>query len=244
MHLILEGKFGDDPYRNKSLMTCPSHIETIPLICSAKQFLYDRNIRHERVNSLLFHFRSLEFKPIFFPLHPSSTPWKHQKTVRFSDVFSGQRKDVLGTNGLNKNWRLKQRQLFRPNSKDIMQGKYIFQQSGFSEKFMKIFKKPLFHPRYGFISSKFEFITSTTVIIVIINNERFTCIQAAILFLSLGRLLPPYLMFQYKCQQLLEVHQVPASYFMMITRHSLMIAQICQVNWQQNFSQIQDKVSK
>ena len=182
-----------------------------------------------------FYFTSdrLNINPFFFRCtlpHPSH-------------VFSGQRKDVLGTNGLNKNWRLKQRQLFRPNSKDIMHGKYIFQQTGFSEKFMKNFKKPLFHPRYGFISSKFEFITST-VIIIVINNERFACIQAAILFLSLGRLLPPYLMFQYKCQQLLEVHQVPASYFMMTTRHSLMIAQICQVNWQQNFSLIQDKVSK
>ena len=28
-------------------------------------------------------------------------PWKHQKTVRFSDVFKGLRKGALGTNGLN-----------------------------------------------------------------------------------------------------------------------------------------------
>ena len=27
-------------------------------------------------------------------------PWKHRKTVRFSDVFRGKRKDALGTNGL------------------------------------------------------------------------------------------------------------------------------------------------
>ena len=25
----------------------------------------------------------------FFPMHPFSTPWKHQKTLRFSDVFGG-----------------------------------------------------------------------------------------------------------------------------------------------------------
>ena len=25
----------------------------------------------------------------FFPMHPFSTPWKHQKTLRFSDVFRG-----------------------------------------------------------------------------------------------------------------------------------------------------------
>ena len=24
-----------------------------------------------------------------FPMHPFSAPWKHQKTVRFSDVISG-----------------------------------------------------------------------------------------------------------------------------------------------------------
>ena len=35
-----------------------------------------------------------------FPMHPFSTPWKHQKTLRFSDVFRGQRKGALGTNGL------------------------------------------------------------------------------------------------------------------------------------------------
>ena len=33
-------------------------------------------------------------------MHPFSSPWKHQKTVRFSDVFRGQRKGALGTNGL------------------------------------------------------------------------------------------------------------------------------------------------
>ena len=38
-----------------------------------------------------------------FPMHPFSTAWKHQKTLRFSDVFRGQRKSALGTNGLRKN---------------------------------------------------------------------------------------------------------------------------------------------
>ena len=36
-----------------------------------------------------------------FPMHPFSTPWKHQKTVRFFDVFSGKTKGVLGMNGLS-----------------------------------------------------------------------------------------------------------------------------------------------
>ena len=35
-----------------------------------------------------------------FPMHPFSTPWQHQKNVRFS-VFRGWRKGALGTNGLN-----------------------------------------------------------------------------------------------------------------------------------------------
>ena len=36
-----------------------------------------------------------------FPVHPFSTLWKHQKTLRFSDVFRGYRKGALGTNGLS-----------------------------------------------------------------------------------------------------------------------------------------------
>ena len=33
-------------------------------------------------------------------MHPFSNPWKCQKTVRFFDVFRGQRKGALGKNGL------------------------------------------------------------------------------------------------------------------------------------------------
>ena len=35
-----------------------------------------------------------------FPMHPLFTSRKHQKTLRVSDVFRGQRKGTLGTNGL------------------------------------------------------------------------------------------------------------------------------------------------
>ena len=35
-----------------------------------------------------------------FPMHSHSTPWKYQKTLRFSDVFRGLRKDPLETNRL------------------------------------------------------------------------------------------------------------------------------------------------
>ena len=38
-----------------------------------------------------------------FPMHPFSTPRKHQKTLRFFDVYRGLRKGALGTNGLKKN---------------------------------------------------------------------------------------------------------------------------------------------
>ena len=33
-------------------------------------------------------------------MYPFSTPWKHKKTVKYSDVFKGLRKGALGTNGL------------------------------------------------------------------------------------------------------------------------------------------------
>ena len=33
-------------------------------------------------------------------MHPFRNPWKHKKTLRFSDVFVGLRKGALGMNGL------------------------------------------------------------------------------------------------------------------------------------------------
>ena len=41
-----------------------------------------------------------------FPKHPFSTPWKHQKTVRFSNVFRGYKKGALGTNVLKTHYLL------------------------------------------------------------------------------------------------------------------------------------------
>ena len=35
-----------------------------------------------------------------FPMHPSSTPWKHKKTLRFSDVFRG--RETVGNKFGNK----------------------------------------------------------------------------------------------------------------------------------------------
>ena len=36
-----------------------------------------------------------------FPMHPFSTPWKHQKTLRFSDVFNGVQKGCIGKEWVN-----------------------------------------------------------------------------------------------------------------------------------------------
>ena len=50
------------------------------------------------------HFESVCIENILthsFPIHPFSTPWKHQETVRFSYVVRGKRKGALGTNGLS-----------------------------------------------------------------------------------------------------------------------------------------------
>ena len=54
-----------------------------------------------------YFFFSIKLRPLgwnfinySFPRHPFSTPWKDQKTLRFSDVLKGQRKGTLGTIGL------------------------------------------------------------------------------------------------------------------------------------------------
>ena len=48
--------------------------------------------RHTHTHTI-FHFCSQ---------YPFLTPGKHQKTLRFSDVFKGYRKGALGTNGYSK----------------------------------------------------------------------------------------------------------------------------------------------
>ena len=51
-------------------------------------------------HSLSLNGKSLRTLTYSLPIHPSSTPWKHQKTLQFFDVFRGLRKGSLGTNGL------------------------------------------------------------------------------------------------------------------------------------------------
>ena len=38
-----------------------------------------------------------------FPMHSFSTPWKHQKTVKFSDVFRGVEKGCIGNERVKEN---------------------------------------------------------------------------------------------------------------------------------------------
>lgn len=47
--------------------------------------------------------RIYRFTKGFYQVHPFSTPWKTQKTVRFSGVLRGQRNGALGTNRVKKN---------------------------------------------------------------------------------------------------------------------------------------------
>ena len=66
-----------------------------------KPFLIKCKIRIDFITDIIFVIILLSLLLTHsFLIHPFSTPWKHQKTLRFSDVFRGQRMAVLGTNGL------------------------------------------------------------------------------------------------------------------------------------------------
>ena len=81
-----------------------------------------------------------------FPMHSFSTPWKHQKTVRFSDVFRGWRKGALGTNGLMDEllmpnfWLNEPRELQHPMSNH---GQWYEDLKKFWDDFRKMVKKKL-----------------------------------------------------------------------------------------------------
>ena len=64
-----------------------------------------------------------------FSMYPFSIPWKHQKTVRYSDVFRGQRKGALGTDALteeNKNNSTVIKELFTNPTLFLLHKKYSF----------------------------------------------------------------------------------------------------------------------
>ena len=81
-------------------------IETSCLICSASQmtgFYIKFNDELKRVNWMMSVIRKTNYSYIvthMLPTHPFFTPWKHQKTLRFSVVFRVWRKGALGTIGL------------------------------------------------------------------------------------------------------------------------------------------------
>ena len=70
---------------------------------SLNRFSNIQDMFHEK-NVLIVFFAWMVFITLTFsfPMHPFSSPWKHQQTVRFSDVLRGWRKDALGTNGLKR----------------------------------------------------------------------------------------------------------------------------------------------
>ena len=66
-----------------------------------KPFLIKCKIRIYFITDIIFVIILLSLSlTLSFLIHPFSTPWKHQKSLRFSDVFRSQRMAVLGTNGL------------------------------------------------------------------------------------------------------------------------------------------------
>ena len=66
-----------------------------------KPFLIKCKIRIYFITDIIFVIILLSLSlTLSFLIHPLSTPWKHQKSLRFSDVFRSQRMAVLGTNGL------------------------------------------------------------------------------------------------------------------------------------------------
>ena len=71
------------------------------LISTVDLFVRDQQALKSYVNLLrLMVWRYLVLKVLThsFPMHSFSSPWKHQKTVKFSDVFRGKRKGALGMN--------------------------------------------------------------------------------------------------------------------------------------------------
>ena len=49
---------------------------------------------------LISHYSNQPINPFVLNVYPFFSPWKHQKTVRFSGIFRGWRKVALGTNEL------------------------------------------------------------------------------------------------------------------------------------------------
>ena len=65
-----------------------------------KNFVHRKYLRWSLFLIKLQAFRTATSMTHLFPMLPFSTPWKHQNTLRISDVFWGSRKGALGTNGL------------------------------------------------------------------------------------------------------------------------------------------------
>ena len=75
-------------------------IRTQPNICDRAFFAKIVNAMINRPLTIAQKRRGYRHLTHSFPMHPFSAPWKHQKTVRSSDVSRGYRKGILGTKAL------------------------------------------------------------------------------------------------------------------------------------------------
>ena len=87
-----------------------------------------------------------------FPMHPFSTHWKLQKSIRFSEVFKGLRKSALATNDL-----MSATSFYSSNPSEIFEDKYIQNKFCFTRSLtrMKNIRFCQFHT-YKWISSSFS----------------------------------------------------------------------------------------
>ena len=70
------------------------------IYCAVLGRAHYEKITGKRVHQFVVPALFLEILTHLFRIHPFCTSWKHQKTVRFSDVFREYRKGALGKNGL------------------------------------------------------------------------------------------------------------------------------------------------
>ena len=77
---------------NATFLRCLEDVSRRHPLCLSKNFVAYRGAQFQLTNILLLTH--------LLPMHLFSTLRKHQKALRFSDVSRGQRKGILGTNGL------------------------------------------------------------------------------------------------------------------------------------------------
>ena len=76
--------------------------ETVQNPLCSLEFMIFSLVGHDQIKNTYLQTQSTltHYSPVLL----FYTPWKHQKTFRFSDVFRGYRKATPGCNGLNNIW--------------------------------------------------------------------------------------------------------------------------------------------